>query len=240
MERSKTLLEQWYHSTSGQIFTENLQLTLDPWLQGVFGFHAVQLGPLPPRRVLLDGLRINHRICADCGDEADLRCDLEALPLASDSVDMVIIAHALEYVVDPHQLLREIERVLVPEGKLLVVGIDSWTLWAAWQKLRGRHYRLYSQGRVKDWLNVLGFEVQYSELLSMINPRLPRWVRHSPKTARLATLLSANVAGGYALLARKRVATLTPLEAPWRAKPRLIAGGMAEPAARGVKRATKD
>lgn len=242
MEHSKTLLEQWYNSASGQVFTENLQLALDPWLQGIFGFHAIQLGLLPPRRVLLDGLRIGHRICVDSGDgAADLRCDLEALPFASDSVDMMIIAHTLEYTDDPHQLLREIERVLVPDGKLLVVGIDSWTLWAAWQQLRGKRYRLYSQGRVKDWLNVLGFEIQYSELLSMINPRFPDWLRHSPKTARLATLLSANVAGGYALLARKRVATLTPLEAPWRAKPRLIAGGgMAEPAARGVKRATKD
>ncbi len=236
----KAFLEQWYVSAQGRIFTRNLQQTLDPWLQGVFGFHAVQLGLLPPDRVLLDALRINHRVVVDPANGGDLRCDPTALPFASDSVDLVIVAHTMEYTDDPHQLLREIERILVPEGRLLVVGIDSWTLWAAWQKLRRRPYRLYSQWRLKDWLNVLGFEVQYSELLSMINPRFPGWLQRSPKTARLATLLAANVAGGYALLARKRVATLTPLETPWKTRPRLIAGGVAEPAARGVKRVQKD
>ena len=241
MKEEKALLEQWYDSPQGQLFTRNLQSVLDPWLQGVFGFHAVQLGVLPPGRVLLNALRINHRLLADSAEGGDLRCLPESLPFASDSLDLVIIAHTMEYVDDPHQLLREIERVLVPDGKLLVIGIDSWTLWAGWQKLRRRHCRLYSQGRVKDWLNVLGFEIQYAELLSMINPRFPEWLQGSPKTARLATLLAANVAGGYALLARKRVATLTPIETPWRARPRLIAGGVAEPAARGgIKRVPKD
>ncbi len=239
MVDEKALLAQWYDSAQGRTFSRNLQLILDPWLQGVFGFHAVQIGSLPPGRVLLDRLRINHRLVAD-RDSGELRCDPAALPFASDSVDIVIVAHTLEYVDDPHRLLREIERILVPEGRLLVVGIDSWTLWAAWQQLRRRPYRLYSQWRVKDWLNVLGFEIQYAELLGMIEPRFPAWLQRSPKMARLATLLAANVAGGYALLARKRVATLTPLEKPWRSRPRLIAGGMAEPAARGVERVTKD
>jgi SAM-dependent methyltransferase len=235
----KQRLVQWYGSPQGQVFASNLQGKLNPWLQSVFGYHAIQLGPLPVRDILLDSLRINHRVLADNSAQADLQCDPESLPIASDSVDILILAHTLEYVGDPHLLLREAERILVPEGRLLVVGIDSWTVWAGYQKLRQAPYRLYSQGRVKEWLTVLGFEVQHSELLSMINPSFPAWLNRSPKMARLATLLAANFAGGYALLAKKRVATLTPIEPRWK-KPKLITGGLVEPAARGMKRAPKD
>ena len=211
LNNEKQRLLHWYKTSQGQGFAQNLKNAAFPLLQGVFGYHAVQLGPLPMREILLDGLRINHRVLADRAPGADLLCEPEALPFAGDSVDLLILAHTLEYVGDPHLLLREVDRVLVPEGKLLVVGIDSWTLWGGYQKLRKRPFNAYSQGRVKDWLNVLGFEVQYSELLSMINPRLPQWLQQSPKTARLINLLAANLAGGYVLLAKKRVATLTPL-----------------------------
>lgn len=240
MKPERLVLEQWYDSAQGRLFTSNLKEVLNPWLQGVFGFHAIQLGALPRGRALLDGLRINHAIIADPEQTADVRCDLEALPFASDSVDMVIVGHTMEYVDDPAQMLREIERILVPEGKLLVIGIDSWTMWAAWQHLRRRPFRCFSQRRVKDWLGVLGFEVQYSELIGMIQPRLPQRILQSPKTLRLATLMAANIAGGYALLARKRVASVKPLESPWRVRPRLIAGGVAEPAAREMKHVSED
>jgi SAM-dependent methyltransferase len=147
-------------------------------------------------------------------------------------VDLLIVAHCFEYSSDPHAILREIDRVLVPEGRVVIIGIDPWTLWGAWQLVKRTPYPLYTQGRIKDWLEVLGFEYQRSQLLGMMDLRLPKSLAHSTKTAQLANLLSANIAGGYIMLAQKRLTTITPMRPRWERRTRLSGGRLAEPAAR--------
>ncbi len=230
-------LRQWYDSPRGRVFARKLEEALAPWLQGIFGYHAVQLGMCNAFSLLAHS-RINHRIVADYPDCGDVICRPEALPFEADSIDLLIAAHFLEVSDDPHRLLREAERVLVPEGHLLIIGIDPWTLWGGWKKLSHRRARLYSQSKVKDWLELLGFEYQRSQLLPMFDVRLPLKLVGLPKTEQLANLLAANVAGGYALLAKKRVTAMRPIIPSWRRKPRLIPGGVVEPAARSPKRVT--
>jgi ubiquinone/menaquinone biosynthesis C-methylase UbiE len=49
---------------------------------------------------------------------SEVRSDLHHLPLAANSIDLVVMPHTLEFAPDPHQMLREVERVLVPEGQV--------------------------------------------------------------------------------------------------------------------------
>lgn len=232
IESQRQYLSRWYATPRGQVFAKKLQEALTPWLEGIFGYHAVQLGHLPPSISLLDASRINHQIVADFSAEGQVSCQPEALPFAADSVDLLIVSHCFEYSEDPRAILREVERVLVPEGRVVVIGIDPWTLWGAWQMVKRSPYPLYTQGRVKDWLEVLGFESQRSQLLSMLNLRLPSSLAQSTKTAQLANLLSANIAGGYIMLAQKRLTTITPIRPRWERRVRLSGGRLAEPAAR--------
>ncbi len=228
-------LRLWYGSGAGQAFARSVGHALHPWLQGIFGYHAVQVGALPGVS-LLEGARINHRIVTDEGPLGDVVCRAEALPFAADSVDLLLMPHGLEVAGDVHAVLREAERVLVPEGYLILLGLDAWTVWGVVQRLRGRRYPLHSQGRIRDWLQVLGFDLQQRQLLPMFHYDMPDWLYRWPKTQYLAGLLSSNLAGGYLVLAQKRVTTLTPIKARWRTPPRLIAGGLAEPAARDARR----
>lgn len=239
IESQREYLSRWYATARGQVFAEKLQEALTPWLEGIFGYHAVQLGHLPPAISLLDASRINHQIVADYSDEVQVFCLPEALPFAADSVDLLIVAHCFEYSSDPHAILREIERVLVPEGRIVIVGIDPWTLWGAWQMVKRSPYPLYTQGRIRDWLEVLGFEYQRSQLLGMLNLRLPRSLAQSTKTAQLANVLGANIAGGYIMLAQKRLTTMTPVKPRWEHRPRLSGGGLVEPAARASRRCSR-
>jgi len=236
IESQRQYLSRWYATPRGQVFAEKLQEALAPWLEGIFGYHAVQLGHLPPSISLLDASRINHQIVADYSSEGQVSCLPEALPFAADSVDLLIVAHCFEYSSDPHAILREIERVLVPEGRVVIIGIDPWTLWGAWQMVKRTPYPLYTQGRVKDWLEVLGFEYQRSQLLGMLNLRLPNSLAQSTKTAQLANLLSANIAGGYIMLAQKRITTITPMRPRWERRRRLGSGRLVEPAAARASR----
>ncbi|WP_028206654.1 class I SAM-dependent methyltransferase [Paraburkholderia nodosa] len=95
-------------------------------------------------------------------------CDYLDLPFEAQSVDLIVMPHTLEFTSDPHRLLREAERVLMPEGQLLIVGFNSLSLWGARQsagKLTGHPFLparqdLIAFTRLKDWIKLLGFELE--------------------------------------------------------------------------------
>ena len=192
-------MSEWLKTPAGRYLLEWEQAHLDVALADVFGFHALQLG-LPE----LDALRMNrmpHRWVATetiddtpaavgTGTAADapdteppapraavaLHCDFDALPFDANSLDLVVLPHALELARDPHLALREVDRVLRPEGRVVIVGFNPGSLWGARQRwgrlrhrLRPRSLRplfLPSAGefmryrRLRDWLRLLSFEVE--------------------------------------------------------------------------------
>ncbi len=87
------------------------------------------------------------------------------LPLQSDSVDLVILPHLLEFDTDKHQVLREVERVLKPEGKLIILGFNPWNVYInlqyIWHKDKSAPWwpSLVSRTKIEDWLRLLNFEV---------------------------------------------------------------------------------
>jgi len=121
-----------------------------------------------------------------------LRCHFDALPFAAGSLDLVILPHALELARDPHLALREVERVLVPEGRVIIVGFNPASLWGARQKI-GRLRRRLSRTsgelflphsgefvgyrRLRDWLRLLSFEVEAGRFGCYIPPLTSaRWL----------------------------------------------------------------
>ncbi len=95
-------------------------------------------------------------------------CDFLDLPFEAQSVDLIVMPHTLEFTRDPHRLLREAERVLMPEGQLIILGFNSLSLWGARQsvgKMTGRPFvpaahDLIAFTRIKDWIKLLGFELE--------------------------------------------------------------------------------
>jgi SAM-dependent methyltransferase len=183
-------LTHWLGTPAGRYLLGWEQQYLDQVVADLFGFHAVQLG-LPE----LDALRANrmpHRWIAtesprdrtawpDAAPTAPqaavaLHCTFDALPFDSQSLDLVVLPHTLEFAHDPHLALREVERVLVPEGRAVIVGFNPASLWGlrqrlgvVWRRLRpGTRAPLFmpSDGeffgyrRLRDWLRLLSFEVE--------------------------------------------------------------------------------
>ena len=190
MEKSAAIigLTQWLQTPAGHYVLEWEQRHLDGAVADLFGFHALQLG-VPE----LDALRANrmpHRwVATDAvgsavrGDEAALsrcavalHCDFDALPFDSQSLDLVVLPHGLELARDPHLALREVERVLVPEGRVVVVGFNPTSMWGLRQRLGHLRKRVARSGpttlflpstgdfmgyrRLRDWLRLLSFEVE--------------------------------------------------------------------------------
>ncbi len=180
-------MRAWLTSPLGAYLLRWEQSYVDSAVADVFGFHAVQLG-LPE----LDALRANrmpHRWRTDSTqplsvDEppsrvlnaVSLTCDFDALPFDSQSLDLVVLPHALELARDPHLTLREVERVLRPEGRVVIIGFNTASLWGVRQ--RGSNVRRYlglgpaesrflphggeliAYRRLRDWLRLLSFEVE--------------------------------------------------------------------------------
>lgn len=151
------------------------QARLDILTADIFGFNAVQIG-LPQ----VDALRANrmqHRWVSDmrmhdaggCNRLArslSLVHDYCDLPFATQSIDLVVLPHVLEFAAEPHQILREVERVLIPEGQVIIFGFNPVSLWGIRQKLgriTGAHFlpvngEFISLRRMKDWLKLLSME----------------------------------------------------------------------------------
>ena len=161
-------LETWYDNTNGRYLLDATRATLQPVLETAFGYHILQLG-VQGGQPLCRGSRINHHII--CGEQArnglGLIAHAQELPLESDSVDVVIAHHCLEFADNPHQVLREIQRVLTPQGQLLVIGFNRFSLHGLSGKLRALlkdplwwAHSPVSERRLTDWLHLLGCEVQ--------------------------------------------------------------------------------
>ena len=89
---------------------------------------------------------------------AALYCDFDALPFPDHSLDLVVLPHALELSRDPHLTLREVERVLVPEGRVMILGFNPASLWGLRQRF-GRARRAVGLARQRQALPAAGRRV---------------------------------------------------------------------------------
>lgn len=152
--------EEWLASPLGCYLAEHEQRWFDHTAADLFGFNAVQIGVCGI--ATLQQNRMPLRVCIDI-HAGDLRAFPEQLPLATQSIDMIALPHVLEFSPHPHQVLREVERVLRPEGRVLISGFNPFSLWGLRRKVSEDGYPWHGQflhlSRVRDWLQLLGFEV---------------------------------------------------------------------------------
>lgn len=152
----------WLATPLGQYVLAREQAYIDKTVADVFGYNALQIGATG-----IDLLRANRmplRFTLGLEDGAQVRASAIELPVASNSIDLLLLPHVLEFAENPHQILREAERVLVPDGHLVLSCFNPMSLWGAWHSFGGRDAypwrgRFIHLLRLKDWLSLLGFEL---------------------------------------------------------------------------------
>src|SRR4051812_23886768 len=167
-------LHEWYETRLGQYLLEKERAYLDDVTPDIFGFHALQLG-LTEIDLLREN-RITHRMRVDTLGKPDVYARCHELPFATQSIDLVLMPHVLEFAQEPHAILREVDRVMMPEGRLIIAGFNPWSLWGMRSAMGlSRHQypwngHFLSLLRVKDWLALLGFEVSAGRLTGYAPP----------------------------------------------------------------------
>ena len=216
-------LDRWLASSAGQRTLTWEQDQVDRIVSDIFGYHALQVGL--PQVDFLRANRIPLRLKAACMAGADIQCQCTALPVASSSSDLVVLPHVLEFSDEPHQILREVERILIPEGQVVLIGFNPLSLWGVKRRIdRGGEFPwngIYlSINRLKDWLKLLGFEYDRGCLGCYLPPLDALEGLHGWKLMHKACDRWLNFSGGvYVLRAIKRTHGMRLITPDWKKKP---------------------
>lgn len=241
MNQNERRLAEWHLSPLGALLATHERHVVSQALEDVFGLQLLQIGAWGDPTHLLQAARTQRRAVIGLGTSGGTQVCSRAteLAVASDSVDAVLLPHTLEFESDPYAVVREVDRILTGEGRLLILGFNATGPWAVRHRLSADGFppglaRLVSERRLRDWLALLGFEIAPTQRYLR---RLP-WAPHAPVNGQDPidgvgadesgwSLLSS----AYLLKARKRVYTLTPVRPRWRER-RSMVGGLVEPTTR--------
>lgn len=231
-------LHHWFETPPGRYLLEWERARANQAVADVFGYHALQVG-LPA----LDALQANrmpHQWLALPSPQlkapgqrkpgTTLYTDYSALPFPENSLDLVVLPHALEFSTDPHATLREVSRVLVPEGRVVIFCLNPASLWGLRQR-RARLYQRFGFGRLylpdggdfigywrlRDWLRLLGFEVESSQF-GCYRPAMAsdKWLDRYQWMDRAGDRWWPILGAAYSLVAVKRVRGMKLLGASWK------------------------
>lgn len=242
-ELTRQRMRAWFTHLPGRWFQAEERAQLREILPNLFGYHLLQLGDLYSKECLTN-TRIPHCMVldeslqeispADERPRSGIRGAKEWLPIATDSLDTVVMPHTLEFTDNPHQILREVDRVLIPEGHVVILGFNPWSLWMVWRLALGWRGkppwcgRFISPARLKDWLQLLGFEIINSQRYFFRPPLSHKGIMKRLRFLdRIGRRWAPFFGAGYVLVAKKRVSTLTPIRPRWRPSPRLGARELA-------------
>ena len=224
-------IESWFAAQPGQRLLCAEQELIDEELANLFGYQLLQLSI--SRDICLFGesrVQSNFR-CHPLPHEPgqwplDLQCSFDELPFADASLDAVIVHHAQEFVANPHRLLRELQRVVIPHGQVLMLGFNPWSLLGAYGRMAGMatgsiwHHHYLSTRRLIDWLNLLGFQVDTIRYTFHRPPTRHTWLFDRVNINRAHWWTLWPLGGIYLIKAVRQVAGMTPSKPRWADKKR--------------------
>ncbi|MCL1144692.1 class I SAM-dependent methyltransferase [Shewanella sp. 10N.261.52.F9] len=211
----------WSELPNGPVIRESVEEALSLWWPRIFGYYMLNLGPLS-HKMAKTNVGISRQYSLFDESEACIKGDFSQLPIQNVSVDAVVMNFILEFESDPYRLLREVDRVLVSGGHLIISGFNPLSpmflgqVLPKYQREIPWNGRFFTPSRVKDWLGLLGYQVVADErllhhhLLSEVKP-------HNIWSHALKSWLPSS-GSIYVLVAKKLESPLTPIQAKRKVK----------------------
>ncbi len=244
-EKSIIALDSWLQTPAGAYVRAWEQQCLDALTADIFGYNALQIGM--PHLDALAANRMPNKWMADTrlsgaaraagatASRAGIIVDFDELPFASQSLDLVILPHVLEFASEPHQVLREVERVLIPEGRLIICGFNPASLWGLRQvtgRMSGSHFlpiagEFISMPRMKDWLKLLNMGASDSHFGCYAPAcKTEKWLHRTAFMDRAGARWWPYLGAVYIVQAVKRIKGMRLIGPAWTSKPATAAAGV--------------
>lgn len=222
--------KSWQDLPNGEIILSSIEEILKPWWQKFFGYHLLKIGALS-HEISCETSPIKHHVSccvSQSGFNKESGCnegiigELDDLPLLEHSVDVCLLSHALEFSLDPHHVIREANRALIPNGYLIITGFNPLSLAGLNRAIPYRRKQIpwnehfFSPMRVKDWLHLMGFEILSDERClhsSLAGNMSEHGMAHYWR--KFASNYLTSLGSVYVIIAKKRVLPLTPIKPKW-------------------------
>ncbi len=221
VQQKKSILE-WWQSPLGKFVLSEEKRVLEHRKSAFHGQLQLQIG-LTEKIVPVTPLALTQYHLSDYG-KTDFYSYPEALPFQKRTIDSILLAHVLEFASEPHQVLREAERVLTYDGTLVLCCLNPWSLWGVRRlfSFKGQYPwngYYFSLARLKDWLSLLNFEITHVDRV-LFRPPLTssRWFNRCYKLKELGQKFWPAFSGVMIIVANKRTIPLTPIESKWQAR----------------------
>ena len=213
--------QDWFKSPLGQYLLRLEYGYINPVVMDTFGFYAIQMGNFDID--FLDHSRIPNKFSLN-SNHADLMASNEALPFEEASVDLIIAPHILEQMAEPYELLKEIHRVLMPEGRLIISGFNPMSLWGIKRLLSFDidypwNTKFIPLSKIKEWLPIIGLEMVEGKMGCYVPPiQQSSWLKKLHTMEKLGDRWWPMLGGFYFLVIQKRVHGMTPIRPLWKKK----------------------
>jgi SAM-dependent methyltransferase len=212
----------WLDTPIGAYLLAQEQALFDDIVSDIFGFNAMQLGFL--QADLLRNSRIPFALKTS-ETQGNMLCETQQLPISCNTMDLVLLPHTLDFSVNPQQTLREVERVLRPEGHVVIAGFNPLSAWGMRRFVSKRcssssalwHAHFLSALRIKDWLNLLGLEVVSTRLACYKLPvQSATWIQRFDGLDKFGSRCWPMLGGVYCIVAKKRVLGMRIIKPNWK------------------------
>ncbi|MBU2711610.1 methyltransferase domain-containing protein [Zooshikella harenae] len=219
------VLHQWLQTGVGKRFLASGHQLLDHTLDTVFGYHGVVVSICETPSILQASRVAHHTLITPFTlpewGEQQVIASPSSWPLRPRSVDMVLLHHGLDYVERPHRLLREACKVVIPGGKIIIIGFNPWSLWGASRRIRegykrgGKYANFIAVRRLQDWLTLLNFSVDHLQYAGFTLPIAQGRIAE-PAWEKRCERWHLPFGSLYLLKATRELAGMTPIRPVWR------------------------
>lgn len=235
----------WLETGTGESLLREEARQAAAAMDSIFGDQCLQIGAWGHGGVFRPFARTRRFALLDDhpGPGVDLVAAPDDLGIQGDCIDAVLLPHTLETTADPHALLREVDRILRPDGQVVLLGFNAWGAWGLRHHLSRGGFpaggqRMISERRLRDWLALLDYRVDPAQFYHFVAPLYRSAAGPpGPEPVTLPVPLQPRgwhpLAACYLLVARKQGLTMTPVRPAFRRRPQLV-GGLVNPTTRNA------
>lgn len=219
--------KQWQQLSQGELAKEELERALVPINQTIFGYYCVKLGSLSSQITLKSCPIKTHISCAPHLNKHNHLCaESSKLPFQNNSVDAFYILGELDFAQDPHQIIREIDRAITSDGKIVIAGFNPLSIAGIVKYLPINRKnilhkgRFFASSRIKDWLHLLNFEICKQDHILYSSLFMKKQLDSTSRIQKWFQKYLPWFSSMYIIEARKREIPLSPIKPVWNLKPK--------------------
>lgn len=219
--------EHWQALSQGSNVQAELEQVLLPIMERIFGYYLVKLGNLSSEITLSSSpIKQQFNLSQTLIASSHVKSKSCRLPLQNNSVDAFLLVAELDFAQDPHQIIREIDRAITSNGHVVIAGFNPFSIAGIMKYLPINRKnmlhdgRFFTAARIKDWLQLLNFEVIQQEQVVYSGLFLSSRLNQASRVQLWCKRYLPWFSSMYVIVARKRDMPLSPIKPRWKLQPK--------------------